>query len=738
MSDWISVALREDFTFKKQFRRDQASARQKQKNISAFDFETSHGDVVISSFSWFDEETEEYIGEAFDHRENPYNLKRHIAITYAKMGRVHTRTEKKKRVHRMAVPMQFAYNLGFEQGSMLKTLPKETIDYLRTRGGAVIDIDTGEIDFDIVKEKGRWIRESGRRILSNKFVALFFIPKKMLKIEPIFWRTNIGDKKNVRLPKINIYDIAQYYGGSLDKNAEEVLGENKVDGIDRSMLGSNDPDHSYWVDNWEHIWEYAVQDAVLTAKLSWLKVKAFEDNGVRMNKPISCAFVAEQSVYDLCHLPELNGVWKNRPSNIKQAWTAYQGGWFETTGTGYIEDVRAYDLASAYPHVMWWLPDWNGGIWFDDSDFDDPDEKHEVFMDYIANDHKQYRIAFCEAFVDFPDGLEIYPASKGRKPDGTQIGTVVNAQFNLGWFTGDEIAEFVKWGAEIVVNKWFYHTPQDDWDTTKNDVGDDGVRYPLRPFIEVFYGMKLEQAALKDTPEFNQDAYNVSKVMINSVYGKLMSMVEDKFTRLGRTGNMWNSMWAALTTSGCRMRLAEFIRLNGTDSILSCATDGVIVKGDNIVVPENPAPVYFESGLVNLGDWEDDGEGNLLVLMSGVYSIIKGNKTKSTYRGNYSLFIGRNEDDYFPTNWVDFCVDYAQETEVVRDADNQPFSRPYSLGEAGVRKDYSLVNDFRVVKNTVRAMGDSNKRSWHNCDKPTTFGNLTERWYVSNPHTEAV
>ena len=122
--------------------------------------------------------------------------------------------------------------------------------------------------------------------------------------------------------------------------------------------------------------------------------------------------------------------------------------------------------------------------------------------------------------------------------------------------------------------------------------------------------------------------------------------------------------------------------------------------------------------------------------MSVVYSIIKPPKTdgtvpsKSTYRGNYALFIGRQ----YPDNWWDFCKTYEGETQVVRDEDNNPYSRPYSVGEAGVRKDYSLINDFRVVRQTVRAMGDSNKRSWHNCDKPTTFGDLTSDWYVSNPH----
>ena len=726
----MTVTLREDIAFKKQRRQDPASKKQSEKNVAAFDFETNRGNAWITSFSWFDTEANEFVGAAHDHREKPFTMKWFMAACYQHMGYVHSRTEKGKRVHRMTVPNIYAWNLNFEQGTMLKTWPAATIDYLRKFGGAVIDMDTGLVEDDIVKENGRWVRENGHKIDPNRYVAVFFIPKKMLKIEPIFWSTMIN-RKRTRLGKIECYDIAQFYGGALDKAAREVLGDNKVENIDRARLGEGDED--YWTDNWDEIWRYAIHDSVLTARLAWLKIRGFENNGVRMNRPISCAYVAEQSVYNLCKLPTLNGLWENRPDSIKQAWTAYQGGWFEATGAGYEADVSAYDLASAYPHVMWWLPDWNGGMWFDASDYDDEEESEQALFEYLDNDHELYRICFVEAMVDFPDGHPIYPAAKGRSAQGKNYGTVINAQFNHGWWTGDEINEFRKWGAEIVVSDWFYHLPQDDWDETDNDV-ENGVRYPLRPFIQVFYSMKLEQAAKKGTPDFDQDAYNVAKVMINSVYGKLMSTVEDRLTKLGKTGNMWNSMWAAITTAGCRMRLAEVVRLNGGNKVRSCATDGIILKGEDLIIPENPAPVFFDGERINLGDWEDDGEGNLLLLMSGVYSIIKGNKCKSTYRGNYALFIGRQ----YPDNWVDFCDTFSQETEVVRDENNNPHSRPYSLGEAGVRKDYSLVNDFRVVRQSVRAMGDSNKRSWHDCEKPVTFGDLTTKWYVSNPHQEMI
>jgi hypothetical protein len=765
--NWIATALREDFDPRiKQHRKDPASSKQTEKNIAAFDFETSHGDAVITSIGYYDSKDGVWRGEAFDHREKPFTVKWFMAMCYAKMGYVHSRTEKKRRVHRMTVPNIFAWNLNFEQGTALKGLPDATINYLRRNGGCVIDVETGELNLEIYKSEGRWTWDRKEKIPRNQFVSLFFIPKKMLTIEPIGWTTTVGDKRGVRLQKIICYDIAQFYGGSLNKHAKRVLNDTKVDGIDRAMLGSNAPTHPYWTTNWSHIWEYAIHDSVLTAHLAWLKVKAFESNGVRMNKPISCASVAERSVYDLCHLPTINNMWKNRPDVIKWFWTAYQGGWFESTGSGYLEDVKAYDLASAYPHVMWWLPDWTGGLWYQSDDFGE-DEYEDAIWDYLRNHHQLYRLCVVEAVVDFPEGRPLYPAAKRSD----SMGCVINAQSVEGFFTGDEILEFERWGATIQVGRWSYHIPADNHDNTERDV-QDGIRYPLRPFIETFYGMKLRESAKKkacpdcredkpcsnDACTFDKDAYNVSKVMINSTYGKLMAGVDTWVAddRILKTGNMWNPMWAAVTTAGCRMRLAEMIRVNGYDNTVSVATDGIILKGDDIVVPENPAPAVFRTfnddgeetarETVNLGDWEDDGRGNLILLMSGVYSVIKphledeeGNiPTKSTYRGNYSLFIGRSPTDYFPMDWFSFCEEYGGETEVKRDADHQPHSRPYSLGEAAVRKDFSLTNDFRIVDQTVRAMGDSNKRSWYGCDKPATFGDLLASWWPSETHDEVL
>ena len=114
-------------------------------------------------------------------------------------------------------------------------------------------------------------------------------------------------------------------------------------------------------------------------------------------------------------------------------------------------------------------------------------------------------------------------------------------------------------------------------------------------------------------------------------------------------------------------------------------------------MPENPMPVLFDGERVNLGDWDNDGSGALLLMMSGVYSIIKVElkgvvlKAKTTFRGAYSMFIDHRDDegnlrsDIYGEDWLTFCTRYEEESEVVRNAEINPTMRPFSLGEAKVR-----------------------------------------------------
>ena len=316
----------------------------------------------------------------------------------------------------------------------------------------------------------------------------------------------------------------------------------------------------------------------------------------------------------------------------------------------------------------------------------------------------------------------------------------MNPRIVFGFFTGDEIKEFQQWGAEIAIERWCAFIPVSDHSDAP-DV-EDGIRYPFRPFIETFYGGKLEQDQLKGTPEYDAEKRAIYKLMCNSIYGKTCQAISREGIRT--TGQLWNPFYAAVITAGCRVRMAEMIRINGHENILAVNTYGLIFKANlQLIVPENPKPVRFDGERINLGDWEADGNGALLLMMSGVYTILKevvgaAAEAKTTYRGAYSMFIDHRDDegelisDLYGENWFEFCSRYDQEESVSRNEEVNPTMRPYSLAEAAIRDDFQLTNVFRVVELTIRANGDSNKRAWDR--KPRTFGDLLQAWFPSRTH----
>ena len=247
---------------------------------------------------------------------------------------------------------------------------------------------------------------------------------------------------------------------------------------------------------------------------------------------------------------------------------------------------------------------------------------------------------------------------------------------------------------------------------------------------------------MKENNKKGTGAYDVAKVALNSLYGKNLASVFSKEQSSRITGNMWNPLYGATITAFTRSRIAEFIRLNNHKGVIGVATDGIIMEDKYpITIPSNPLPITIDGIKSNLGDWLIEmADCDAIILMSGVYSIKKRKpdlngkyKVKSTFRGNYALFIGRD----WPSNWFDFCNQYAETREVVRDKDFKPHQRPYSIGEAKIRGDFDLINQFRIVRQSVKALGDSNKRLW-NKRKPKTFGDLATSRYKSKTHPNMV
>lgn len=559
----------------------------------------------------------------------------------------------------------FFWNLKYDVQSILRFWNQETITRLVAGEKVIIREEmpvVGEVEFE-----------------------LNYLEGKHFSIRPKNWM-----KGQYKVGAVEWWDISQFYGKMrLNKASEIYLNDRKVercfDGTILDVSRLNEPEYRDMYR--EDIEKYAVHDAVLAGELARLEWQAYQQVGIRFIKPYSLANVAQRNLMDTCKVPTINDFVKteNGRDLLARAISSYSGGWFECTGAGYHPNVFATDLASAYPYIIYHLDDTDAGVWVMGDD-------EEVFWEWMS-ERTKYQMGFAEVHVVFDTGLKWHPLCKM-----SSSGTIVTPRIISGWFTVQEIEEAKQWPhSQFIIGEYVIHEIEDD---EKNKWA--------RPFIEKFYKMKVES-------EKGSVEYEKSKVMLNATYGKFQQCVDNKI------GKMWNPMYGATICGGTRARLAELIRLNDF-SALSVATDGVIFPADSFhTVPNRPLPAPY-----NLGLWEDDGEGELIAIMSGVYSVRKaeGEKTKTTFRGSASYFL----KDYREGGIFRFCEENSDER-----SKRAYVNKPYSAKEALIRNNPELINVFEERRYTLSALGDSTKRLWGSLI-PQTFGDLLSQWYESHPH----
>jgi len=583
----------------------------------------------------------------------------------------------------------FYWNLKFDAQAVIRMLHPTVMKELTQS-----KTDEGEIGTNKVRinaDSGDFTPE-----VDGRMVTIRYLEGKSLEIQPEEWYYPISSDDFVHLGPVYHWDISQFYNRMrLNKAALTYLGESKVEKcFDGSILDASRFDDDEYTDYYrEDIDTYAVQDAVLAGKLTRRKALEFVKAGVRFIRPFSLANVAQRNLLDTCHIPTINTYTKSDISEfiLKASLASYRGGWFETVGSGYHPSVTAVDLASAYPYILYWLSNTHNP---------DPNSRDswvygdggEVFLDWLKVSDPM-SIGFCEAFFMFEEGLPWHPLV--RMSDS---GTLVTPRIVRGWFTMEEVKEALKWPVkQFELGRWAYFS----------DIEQDK---PFRPFIEKFYDMKMNSE--KGTAE-----YQVSKTCLNSIYGKTVQAVN------GKAGTLWNPMYASTITGATRARLAELIRVNDY-SALSVATDGVIFPQDGLKhIPNRPLPAPH-----NLGQWEPDGEGELLMLMSGVYSLKNRNYTKTVFRGSASYFLRPFHES---GGLFGFCED-----NIGRETQSLTVRRPYSAGEARMRGNMELMNIFAPFNYSIKPCGDTTKRLWTFDTAPQYFGDLLSRWWTSHPHEQ--
>ena len=573
----------------------------------------------------------------------------------------------------------FFFNLKFDAQAILRTLDSQVVLDLISSIDIEGDIGTNKVVINVDTA-------DYEPVVRGRMVELSYLEGKSLTITPQKWR-----RGPFTLGPCMWWDISQFYGKlGLNAASQKYLNKSKIEKcFDGSILDASRFDEADYRDYYrEDIDTYAIQDAVLTGELARLKREDFVQNHIRFIRPYSVANVAQRNLLDICDIPTVNGYKTPALRRILQeSLSAYRGGWFETTGSGYHEAITSVDLASAYPYTLYHLPDINNreSMWFSG-------DGGREFLDWLDN-RTPMSIGFCEAYFLFEPNMRWHPLAV--KSD---TGTIVTPRMVRGWFTADEVAEALKWPLRgFQLGRWTYF---DEAEPTQ----------PFKPFIERFYNLKMSAAQEGDSTK-----YGVSKVLLNSIYGKTIQAVNDK------AGTLWNPMYAATVTGATRSRIAELVRVNDFTA-LGVATDGVMFASEDLRrIPNRPLPAPH-----NLGQWELEMEGELLSLMSGVYSIRDEKQVKTTFRGSASYFLR----DYRERGTFGFCADNHTKSSLTTS-----IRRPYSAKEARMKGDMTLMNVFAPHDYTIRPVGDSTKRLWSE-SLPVHFGDLLERWWPSYPHQQ--
>ena len=462
------------------------------------------------------------------------------------------------------------------------------------------------------------------------------------------------DKKyfSIRLNQSSyiFYDINNFIETSLNKASKIYLGDAKLDIIDSKRLNE---DINYWKENKKEIIEYCLKDALLTKQVAdkfWSIM--YDTLKFYPYKPYSKGRFSEEYFCAKCFMPTVN---KINTKILEYGYNSYYGGRFEILKRGYFDTVYMYDIKSAYPYQMQDLLDINKGRWKKVFDYDEKADygfykcKITVFHPIISPCMQRIR------------GLNVYPNG-----EFIQFLTQEEIEFILSTYNNIEI--------EVIDGYCFYAT---------------AYFYPLKEEIQKLYELK-ESAPDKQTKL-------MYKIVLNSLYGKFIQ------TAGGKTGKLFNPIWASIITANTRIQLLKYA-LKNPESIIGFSTDCIHSQ-----IPMN----FKQDG--SLGSFELSFKGKGIFLMSDIYTVWNDTADKSRFRG-----FNKKDDEKEITKIGEHTVDLKYDLRVILEylGDKKVYEykieRPIHLGEALKQVKKLTVDDiniFTTITKKLNINGDK-KRLW--------------------------
>ncbi len=460
---------------------------------------------------------------------------------------------------------------------------------LKYDSGAILYFLPHENLYELWEKTETLIEHEGEKI------KIVYIPHKMLCIET-------GKGKGRKFVKI--WDICQYYSMSLNKAAEIYLGKKKID-IETKKFTED-----YRKENWEKIVEYCIQDSVLTSELGNFLIRKLSEFGVRTTALYSAASLSFRYYADCGKIITSWRLWQNHKKLLQIALDSYQGGKFEITARGSFTGYE-YDITSAYPYEIQNLADISFARVIYSKEI--PEDAYYGFIRCRIYNPEGLYIP-CGLMMDF---VRVYPAG--------EFYCTITLQEYLYMVKDLGLRIDILEGAFLIL---------------KN------ITFPYRKTTLKLFDLKALYKKKKD-----KMLTNVSKLMLNSFYGKSVQMIED-YKGIYNAGQGWNPIYGSIITANCRIKICKIQNLM-QKKCLAVHTDSVITL--------EPIPEEFTSG--GIGNFEFVEKGKGCIIACGQYYIGE----KEAYKGfdplpgdNWEKLLKENENKTkFPypiirvNSWVD-------------------------------------------------------------------------------------
>lgn len=258
---------------------------------------------------------------------------------------------------------------------------------------------------------------------------------------------------------------------------------------------------------------------------------------------------------------------------------AFFGGRFENSVIGSVpEKVYNYDISSAYPYQLCFLPCLVHGSWEETTLRGEMEKARNALVRYRLPVSPRTKTSWAPFPFRTRDGSIAFPSSSGG-------GYVWKEEF----LAGERVFPNV-----VFESAWVYHS-----------------NCECQPFANIpsYY---LERLLIgKEGPGI------VIKLAMNSCYGKLAQSIGNA------PFNNW--VWAGLITSGCRAQILDLMSLHDdVSNLLMVATDGVYTRERlSCPLPRDTGTFHFPDGSVNskpLGGWEEKtADKGVFVSRPGIY-----------------------------------------------------------------------------------------------------------------------